>query len=69
MKVMMAMTTTEEFKKGDKVRVTGEHGVYVVHRTELFADGSLLLFGGSTNPNGKQKFRSVMPSRVSHKKG
>lgn len=59
------ITMTTEFKEGDKVRITGERGtVYIVKRTEPYADGSLLVFGGSANPNGNQRFRNVQPDRL-----
>lgn len=69
----MMETVMTEFQFGDKVKVAGERGtVYVVKRTEPYADGSLLLFGGSTNPNRNQRFRNVDPSKltlVSRRKG
>lgn len=56
---------TSEFKAGDKVRITGERGtVYVVKRADPYTDGSLLVFGGSTNPNGNQRFRNVQPEKL-----
>lgn len=59
---MMMMT---EFKIGDKVKVKGERAtVYVVKRTEPYDDGSILVFGGSTNPNKNQRFRNVMADRL-----
>ena len=55
-----------EFKEGDRVKVANERGSYRVYRTELSADGSLLLYGGDPNPNGVRGFRSVMPDKLSH---
>lgn len=53
------------YTKGDKVKVTGERGgSYVVYRSELSPDGSILLYGGDANPNGVRGFRSVMLDRV-----
>lgn len=48
-----------EFQRGDRVMVQGERGTYVVKRTIPYPDGSLLIFGGSTNPNARQRFRNV----------
>lgn len=50
-----------EFQKGDKVMIKGERGTYIVQRTIPYPDGSYLLFGGSTNPNARQRFRNVQP--------
>lgn len=52
------------FSKGDRVMVKGERGTYTVHRTEPYGDGSILVFGGSTNPNARQRFRAVQPDRL-----
>lgn len=57
-------TTTSEYERGDRVRVIGERGTYNVYRSELGPDGSILLYGGDTDPNGVQGFRAVMPNRV-----
>lgn len=54
-----------EFNVGDKVKVAGERGtIYHVKRAEPYADGSMLIFGGSTNPNGNQRFRNVNPNKL-----
>lgn len=63
------------YVKGDKVKVAGERGgVFVVYRTELSPDGSILLYGGDSNPNGVRNFRSfpvdkVLPADKAKKKG
>lgn len=53
-----------KFEVGDKVMIKGERGTYKVHRAEVSKDGSVLLYGGDTNPNGNRGFRSVMPERL-----
>lgn len=60
-------TKTIEFKKGDKVSIVGERGVFVVQRDETNKDGSVSLYGGDANPNGCRGFRDVMPSRLKRK--
>jgi len=52
------------FNDGDRVRVEGERGTYKVFRAEPYKDGSILLYGGDSNPNGVRGFRSVMPERL-----
>lgn len=52
------------YAKGDRVRIVGDRGSFVVFRTEPSPDGSILLYGGDPNPNGVRNFRSVMPDRV-----
>lgn len=59
---MIMMTT--EFKEGDPVKLIGKRGDYVVIRAEPNADGSIVIFGGSTNPNGVRNWRTVMPDRL-----
>jgi len=49
---------------GDRVMIKGERGTYVVKRAETGKDGSVLLYGGDTNPNGNRGFRSIMPERL-----
>lgn len=51
-----------DFEVGDKVAIAGKRGEFTVR--SIGKDGSLLLFGGDKNPNGKQGFRSVMPDRL-----
>lgn len=53
-----------EYERGDKVRIVGERGVYRIYRSELGADGSVLLYGGDTDPNGVQGFKAVMPNKI-----
>lgn len=53
-----------ELRIGDRVRVTGERGTYKVFRAEPYKDGSILLYGGDSNPNGNRGFRSVMPDKL-----
>ncbi len=63
--------TTENsiiFKKGDEVKISGEHGVFRVYRDEVEKDGSYTLYGGSKDPGGIRGFRSIMPSRLSYDK-
>lgn len=55
-----------EFKVGDSVTIKGKRGQFVVKG--LGSDGSVLLFGGDKNPNGKQGYRSVMPERLERSK-
>jgi uncharacterized protein YodC (DUF2158 family) len=51
------------FKAGDKVRVDGERGNrYVVMQYEQ--DGSVRLWGGSTNPNRWRGVKSVKEDRL-----
>ncbi len=55
---------TIEFVTGDKVKIVGEKGKeYKVVRTNA-KDGSILLYGGSKNPNGKQGYRDVKPDKI-----
>lgn len=53
-----------DFKQGDRVMIVGERGTYVVKTATPYNDGSLLLFGGSTNPNARQRFRNVLPNKL-----
>lgn len=53
-----------DFNDGDKVRIEGERGTYKVHRGEPWKDGSILLYGGDSNPMGVRGFRAVMPSKL-----
>ena len=53
-----------EFNVGDRVMVKGERGTYVVQRSEPYSDGSILVYGGGTNPNARQRFRNVMPANL-----
>jgi hypothetical protein len=57
-----------EYVKGDRVKVVGERGAYVVHRSEPGKDGSILLYGGDVNPNGVRNYRSIMPARLERDK-
>jgi len=52
------------FEKGDQVRIAGEQGWYRVWRSELAADGSVLLYGGDKDPNGVQGFRSIPAEKL-----
>ena len=52
------------FKMGERVTVKGDRGYYVVKSDELASDGSVLVFGGSVDPNASRKFRSVMPHKL-----
>lgn len=56
---------SEDFSKGDHVRVSSERGTYRVYRSEPDKDGSILLFGGDTDPRGIQGFRAVLPEKLS----
>ena len=49
---------------GDRVRIEGERGTYKVFRSEPYKDGSILLYGGDSNPNGVRGFRAVMPAKL-----
>ena len=53
-----------EFNAGDRVKIVGERGAYIVNRREPSKDGSILLYGGDVNPNGVRNFKSVMPHRL-----
>lgn len=47
------------------VGVDGERGqVYTIYSTDLRPDGTILLYGGDSNPNGVRGFKSVMPEKV-----
>jgi hypothetical protein len=65
---VMKMTTTE-FSMGETVQVVGERGSYVVKRVEPWVDGSILLYGGDTDPNGIRGFRAIMPDKLVPYKG
>ena len=56
-----------EFKEGDKVAIAGRRGTFVVIATDK-PDGSVLVYGGDKNPNGKQGYRSVMPDKLKRAK-
>lgn len=58
--------TAQEFEVGDTVTVKGRRGVFMVKGHG--SDGSVLLFGGDKNPNGKQGYRSVLPERLERSK-
>lgn len=62
----MSMTTmeTSEWKTGDRVKIKGSTGIYVVQRDEPNADGSISLYGGDKDPNGCRGFRDIMPERL-----
>lgn len=54
-----------DIEAGNHVSITGTRGTFLVLRTpDETKDGSVLLFGGDTNPNGKQGYRSVMPDKI-----
>jgi len=54
-----------KFNVGDRVKIQGDRGTYIVKSADLGKDGSVLLYGGDMNPNGNQGFRSIMPNRLS----
>lgn len=56
--------TTDKFAKGDRVRIEGERGTYKVNKDDPNSDGSISLFGGDMDPNGRQGHRAVLPSRL-----
>lgn len=51
---------------GDWVRIKGEQGVFRVMRLPLEGkgDGSVSLYGGDKNPEGRRGYRAVMPARL-----
>lgn len=55
-----------KFYAGEMVKIVGEKNkIYRVHAApDETYDGSVLLYGGSTNPNKKRGYRSVMPDRL-----
>ena len=61
---MTSTTTMSEWKTGDRVRVRGLAGIYVVQKDDPNADGSISLYGGSADPNGVRGFRDIMPERL-----
>lgn len=56
--------TTSELEKGVRVKIVGERGTFKVWQTEPNQDGSIILFGGDTDPNGRQSFRNIKPERL-----
>lgn len=59
------VTCKGNLHNGEKVKIEGERGtVYFVADHAPSPDGSIMLYGGSTNPNGRRGYRSVMPDRI-----
>jgi hypothetical protein len=52
------------FNAGDIVRVDGELGTFRVLEPVYAPDGSVRLYGGDKDPNGRRCHRAIRPERL-----
>lgn len=60
------MMMTVEFHEGETVTINGKRGQYIVYHGVPNRDGSIVVYGGSMNPNAVRMFRNVMPANLKH---